>query len=713
MIHCAVVLLLLFFIQYNIVGIESVPVHPLDGLTPEEYIAIGTILESNGKKLNTTRFSQISLQEPDKAFVKSWVKGDTFPRIAVAYIKEGPESYKAIVDLNEKSIVSFEVASGEGMIILEEIFGAMDVALASSEMLAGLALRNLTADDVYCLPLTAGTYGDADEVGRRLMKVPCFVLPTSSNWFAKPIEGLFAFVDLNTNEVLEVVDTGAITVNVDEFGYTPVELEALFGDLRGPTFETIEYSTTRNENIGIDGSEVTWDIWKFHYRVDKRPALILSQIEVLDQDTWRSVLYSAMLSEVFVPYMDPDAAWYWRTYMDSGEYGFGGNMYPLIPGVDCPLSATYLGTTNHDDYGNPFGVPGTICLFERSIGDPLWRHFEVFAQTPEPQPAEGRPATELVIRYVATVGNYDYLMDYIFQQDGAMRISIGATGIDATKGGDSSTLKDPTAANETRHGSLIAPNLLAPFHDHFFNFRLDFDIDGEENDFRKARIAPMNMSNIDIPRTSMWGVVFEDVENEIDARTKVNPQTPHSYFFVNKNKESGVGYAPGYELMPMGSYAYNLMDAVNDPPVKRNDYIEYQLFVTPYDAKQMYAGGEYAVQSTGNDTLYEWSNENRSIVNQDIVAWYTAGFHHIPRMEDYPVMPMHWATFKIRPFNFFTHNPAITLKPKTVDVQSSMTCPNTTTPTNTNTTSDSFQFVPFPVGSITLFFAFLIWNVAV
>jgi Copper amine oxidase, enzyme domain len=65
------------------------------------------------------------------------------------------------------------------------------------------------------------------------------------------------------------------------------------------------------------------------------------------------------------------------------------------------------GTTNHDDYGNPFGVPGTICLFERSIGDPLWRHFEVFAQTPEPQPAEGRPATELVIRYVATVGNYD------------------------------------------------------------------------------------------------------------------------------------------------------------------------------------------------------------------------------------------------------------------------------------------------------------------
>lgn len=83
-------------------------------------------------------------------------------------------------------------------------------------------------------------------------------------------------------------------------------------------------------------------------------------------------------------------------------------MYTLVPGVDCPLSATFLGTTNNDDYGAPYGVPGTICIFERSIGDPSWRHYESFAQTPEKVvPAEGRAATELVFRYVATVGNYD------------------------------------------------------------------------------------------------------------------------------------------------------------------------------------------------------------------------------------------------------------------------------------------------------------------
>lgn len=171
------------------------------------------------------------------------------------------------------------------------------------------------------MALTAGSYGDPDEAGRRLQKVPCYVIPTSSNWWAKPIEGLFAVIDTSANEILEVVDTGVVEINNEDFGYTTEELEAKFGDLRGPAAENTQSSTVRNENIQIEGSEIMWDIWRFHYRVDKRPALILSQIEVMDGDVWRSVLYSAMLSEVFVPYMDPDPGWYYRTYMDSGEYG--------------------------------------------------------------------------------------------------------------------------------------------------------------------------------------------------------------------------------------------------------------------------------------------------------------------------------------------------------------------------------------------------------
>jgi Cu2+-containing amine oxidase len=115
--------------------------------------------------------------------------------------------------------------------------------------------------------------------------------------------------------------------------------------------------------------------------------------------------------------------------MDSGEYGFGINMTPLKPGVDCPMSATFLDSTLHDDFGMPLLLGGTMCVFERRTGDPAWRHFEGFAQTPEAAiPAEGRPATELVFRYASTVGNYDYLVDYIFMQDGTIKVAVGSTG---------------------------------------------------------------------------------------------------------------------------------------------------------------------------------------------------------------------------------------------------------------------------------------------
>ena len=97
--------------------------------------------------------------------------------------------------------------------------------------------------------------------------------------------------------------------------------------------------------------------------------------------------------------------------------------------------------------------------------------------------------------------------------------------------------------------------------------------------------------------------------------------------------------------------------------MKRNDYVDNQYWVTPYDARERYAGGEYAVQSDGSDTLGKWVDADRSISNTDIVSWYTVGFHHIPRSEDWPVMPSHWVGFTLAPFNFFDHNPSLNVSP--------------------------------------------------
>src|SRR5260370_18418494 len=218
-------------------------------------------------------------------------------------------------------------------------------------------------------------------------------------------------------------------------------------------------------------------------------------------------------------------------------------------------------------------------------------------------------------------------------------------------------MRDAPAAADTRYGTLIAPNLVAPMHSHFFNFRLDLDIDGEANDFMKLRLTQQRSAE-GVPRKSLWSLEHEMPETEKEARTRIDPAAPAAYHFVNENVESALGHHPGYMLMPSGSYAYSLLSA-DDPPFRRNAYVGYQLWVTPYDAVERYAGRRYAVMSNGSDTLDAGTARTRPIKNRDIVVWVTMGFHHIPRMEDWPVMPMHWTEFMLMPHNFFGHNPAV------------------------------------------------------
>jgi primary-amine oxidase len=115
------------------------------------------------------------------------------------------------------------------------------------------------------------------------------------------------------------------------------------------------------------------------------------------------------------------------------------------------------------------------------------------------------------------------------------------------------------------------------------------------------------------------------------------------------------------KLMPEGSYVRPMLDAA-DPPVRRNSYLHYQLSVTSYVLAERYAGGRFAMMSDGSETLGAWTARDRPIANRDIVAWYTVGFHHIPQMEDWPVMPTHWFGFTLMPHNFFTTNPAMTIR---------------------------------------------------
>jgi primary-amine oxidase len=653
-------MLLLGAFDNSVIQAQPLSTHPLDGLSTAEYRAVKSILTAARKVTAATRFHTIDLQEPPKQEVLAWSgasKGATMPkRMALAVLSEHGATYEAIVDLSAERVVSFKEVKGEPSILLEEVLGVTGLALSDQRMVAGLQKRGLKPDGVFCLPLTAGSFGDPSEAGKRLMKVPCYVRATVANVYTRPVEGLFATVDLRSKKVVDVTDTGVVSVPSEEFGYTEAEVSKKAGPLR-PAASGGAW-TPAPDRVAIQGSQVHWDIWGFHLRTEKRAGVVVSNVRVKDGDAWREVAYQMHLSEVFVPYMDPDKGWYWRTYMDSGEYGFGIFLSPLKKGSDCPSWANYISITMPQDNGDPVEMRDAVCVFERAPGDPAWRHFEILAEGPN-SVTESRVARELVVRSASEVGNYDYLIDYVFQQDGTIRINVGASGIDSVKGATARSMKDHTAAAETRFGTLIAPNLVAPVHSHYFNFRLDLDIDGQANDFMRMKLAPKKTAGL--PRKSYYALEEEMPATELAARTRIDASAPSELHFVNPNVESALGHHPGYMLMPSGSYAYTLLDP-SDPPVVRNPYVNYQLWVTPYDESERYAGGRYAVMSHGDDTLATWTKRDRPIHDRDIVVWYTMGFHHVPRMEDWPVMPTHWTGFSLMPYNFFSHNPTITIR---------------------------------------------------
>ncbi|CAA0815238.1 Copper amine oxidase family protein [Striga hermonthica] len=218
----------------------------------------------------------------------------------------------------------------------------------------------------------------------------------------------------------------------------PISLE----QPKGPSF-TVE-----------DGHTVKWANWEFHLKPDPRAGVVISRATVLDPETGlkRNVMYKGLASELFVPYMDPTDAWYFKTYMDAGEYGFGLQAMPLDPLNDCPRNAYYMDGIFAAADGTPYVRSDMVCVFESYAGDIGWRHSESPITGLEIR--EVRPKVTLVVRMAASVANYDYIVDWEFQTDGLIRIKVGLSGILMVKGTPYSNL-DQLNQQDNLYGTLF------------------------------------------------------------------------------------------------------------------------------------------------------------------------------------------------------------------------------------------------------------------
>ena len=623
--------------------------HPLDGLTTDEYWTVHNVLTKAGHLNDDNMVSSLLLHEPEKAKVLAWKPGDPVTREADVVLLEGGKTFEARVDIKAQTMEFHkEIPGKQGPVTMGEM-GAFDaIAKKDPRVLKALHAHGITdLSSVHCGAGPLSFIVFPEQADHRIGWGACTDSRGAYHSWGRTVEGIYIMADMTTKKIMNVIDRGSVPMP-DGF----IDFEES-DDMPRTGTKPIVNTQPAGPSYTLQNGEVSWQNWSFRFRLDPRVGPVVNMVKYQDGEKSRSVMYEGSLSEMYVPYMDPEEGWNSRAFLDAGEFLLGGLIKPLGPD-DCPANARYFRGYAPSDKGAPVLKQQLACLYEHTIDNPAWRHYEN-------NMINGRPSRELVLRTAAVVGNYDYLMDWIFEQDGTIRVAVGATGIVESKTVKQTKL-DPMDMEHmheggSRYGTLVAPNVVAVNHDHYFSYRLDLDVDGTNNSFMVDRLLPEAVTAR--TRKSIWAVHSSLVKTEKDGILDLDSRKPSMWMFVNPSVHGQVGHPTGYEIMPGMTAVSNV--SPEDPAQKVGAFSQHQMWVTPYNPDELYAAGMYVTGSKGEEGLPAWTKADRSLVNTDIVAWYTLGFHHVVRLEDWPVMPTMWHDFLIRPMNFFDNNPVMTL----------------------------------------------------
>jgi primary-amine oxidase len=611
--------------------------NPFTPLTASEIRAAVRIVKDSGRLPASARFSILALAEPPKDQV---LRGAPIPRraFAVMYDRPSSQTWEAMVDLAASRLDSFkEIAGAQPAISYEDTQQADRIVRADARWRRAIRERGIAdLNTVEIVAWSAGYFALPDTDRGRIVRALSYYSGAGRNTDAHPVEGLVAHVNLTTGKIIDLLDTdrnapvSRENADLDSLSARPLRA--------APVPLTI---TQPRPGFQIEDGEVRWQKWRFRFALHPREGLVLYTVGYEDGVRVRSILYRGSVSEMVVPYGDPGGGWFFRNSFDVGELGLGVSASPLRPGVDCPANCSLFDTVMADSSGTPRSLPGTVALYERDAGI-AWKHGD-----------EARRARELVLSFIAQVGNYDYGFDWIFHQDGALEMRVALTGIMAVKG--------VADGQDDPYSHMVAKNIAAVHHQHFFIFRLDMDVDGAASN----RVVELNSAPAAAGSKNSYGGAFTMKETplrtERQAQRNLNLASSRRWVVENPSAKNALDHPTGYALLP-GENAEPFA-AADSWLRKRAGFLNAHVWVTPYSAAEMYAGGDYPNQSRGGDGLPKWTTANRSVDSQDIVLWYTMGITHNPRPEDWPVMPVHAAGFRLIPWGFFARNPALDLPP--------------------------------------------------
>ena len=611
--------------------------------------AAAIVTEAFGRQ-EPVRFERLEIDEPEKGALAAWTPESAWDRqVRFSIYRHGRIGVtEGIVSLAEGRVLSSRhLPSARPMIMLEEFLEVEKAVKAAPEFIAACRRRGIEDIDMVCVdPWSAGAFGIPGEEGRRISHTFAWLRTGKDrNYYAHPIEGVNAVVDIDTMQVLRVDD------HFSERAPIPVpkvdsEYDARFRERFQPTGKPLDVIQSEGPSFNIEGHCIRWMGWDVRVGFNNREGLILHQLGHTIDGNRRPVLHRASIAEMVVPYGSPELAHYRKNVFDIGEYGLGKLTNSLRLGCDCLGAIHYMDAYVNGIDGTPVKIENAICIHEEDQGIG-WKHWDWRTDH-----AEVRRLRRLVVSSISTVGNYEYASYWYLHQHGGIEFEMKATGIINT------VACEP--GKPSRYGNEVMPGVMGQIHQHIFCARLDMDVDGTANSVVECDVVvpPKGPEN---PYGNAFYEQATTLNTEQAACRKANPASQRYWKIVNPGRLNAVGKPVGYKLE-----ATNPVTAFTDPSSasgQRGGFIQNHLWVTPYARDERYPAGDYVNQSDVGLGLPQWTKADRSIENTDIVLWHVFGLHHSVRPEDFPVQPVVTCGFKLMPSGFFDRNPMIDLPP--------------------------------------------------
>ncbi|MBV06324.1 MAG: tyramine oxidase [Gammaproteobacteria bacterium] len=619
--------------------------HPLDQIGAEEIEHAVELCRSHKGFDENTMFINISLVEPKKEQIRNYKSGDELPRtLRIRGVDSNADGgFVVIVDIKANEISSFDRVSKEAQVpySFAEVFMATELTKADKAYQEALKKRGISNLDLVQIdPWPAGgVVHESIEKGHRALKTISFLKENETdNGYAKPITGAICHIDLTLKQVTHVEDHGVVAIpkaharydadSQSELREHPKKIDIIQPD--GPGFK-------------VDGNLISWEGWQVRASVNPDEGPVLHQLSL----NGRAILHRAALSDMVVPYGTADPMHSWKAVHDGTEYGFGTLSNSLTLGCDCLGEIHYLDANMLLFDGSVNTIENAICIHEEDFGI-QWKHSDSNGGA-----NEVRRSRRLVISSIATIGNYDYGLFWYLYLDGNIQCEVKLTGIVGI-----------SAYDENRHRAdqdfRITDELVSPIHQHLFCVRLDWDLEGGNNQLFESNVETLPISD-ENPDGMQLKAVTTHLKREGEAKRDISPSSSRVWKIINPKKKNSFGLPVGYKYLPGNTPT--LLAHPDSPPGKRASFSKYNLWATPFHEDELAAGGPHSVMHSGQGGLDDITSSNRDISDCDLVTWHTFGVTHIPRPEDWPIMPVEYCGFHLIPVGFFEKNPTLNLPP--------------------------------------------------